>query len=181
MEKIVYKGNISGDSVVIRYPQKMDVAIMRDFINEISKEKTYIRLQGEEFSMIEETKYVDGQLKKIIKKETVQLLLFVNGELSGVTAIELGEKIKNHIGVFGITISQKQRGKGYGKLIMKLILEEASKNIPNLKMVTLECFAENEKAINLYKSFGFVEYGRLPKGNLYKEKYVDDVSMYKNI
>src|SRR5258706_2940375 len=110
MEKIVYKGNISGDSVVIRYPQKMDVAIMRDFINEISKEKTYIRLQGEEFSMIEETKYVDGQLKKIIKKETVQLLLFVNGELSGVTAIELGEKIKKpHWGFWDNNFSETAR------------------------------------------------------------------------
>ena len=72
-------------------------------------------------------------------------------------------------------------GKGLGKLLMKLVLEEASKNIPNLKIVTLECFAENEKAINLYKSFGFIAYGRLPKGNYYKGRFVDDIQMYKNV
>lgn len=83
------------------------------------------------------------------------------------------------IGRFGITIVNKYRGKGLGKLLMKLILNEACQNLPKLKIVTLEVFAENQKALKMYKNFGFTQYGRLPKGNQYRGKFVDDVLMYK--
>lgn len=178
---VVFSQNIGNLEVTVRYPQNGDVQAMLKYINAISKEKTYITWQGEEISLKHEQKYLKKQLEKIKKNETVQLLLFVNGELSGISAIDLGERIKSHIGVFGITITQKHRGKGLGKLLMKLTLEETSKNLVKLKIITLEVFAENEKAIKMYKDFGFIEYGKLPKGNLYKGKLVDDTQMYKNV
>lgn len=178
---VVYCDNIGNLEVVIRYPQNGDVEAMLKYINAISKEKTYITWQGEEISLKHEQKYLNKQLKRIKKNETVQLLLFINGELSGISAIDLGERIKSHVGVFGITIAQKYRRKGFGKLLMKLTLEEAYKNLVKLKIVTLEVFAENEKAIKMYKDFGFIKYGKLPKGNLYKGKLVDDIQMYKNV
>ena len=181
MENAIHKEIIDGLSVSIRYPESDDTKIMCDYINEISKEKTYITWQGEKISLEHEGKYLKGQLEKIKKNETTQLLLFVNGELSGISAIDLGERVKSHIGVFGITITQKYRGKGLGKLLMKLTLEEALNNLPKLKIITLEVFAENEKAINMYKNFGFIEYGKLPGGNLYKGKLLDDIQMYKNV
>ena len=150
MENAIHKEIIDGLSVSIRYPESGDTKIMCDYINELSKEKTYITWQGEEISLEHEEKYLKGQLEKIKKNETVQLLLFVNGELSGISAIDLGERVKSHIGVFGITITQKYRGKGLGKLLMKLTLEEALNNLPKLKIITLEVFAENEKAIKMY-------------------------------
>jgi RimJ/RimL family protein N-acetyltransferase len=180
MENVVYKEIVDGLSVLIRYPESGDTKIMCDYINEISQEKTYITWQGEEISLEHEDKYLKKQIERIKKNETVQLLLFVDGELSGISAIDLGNRVKSHIGVFGITITQKYRGKGFGKLLMKLILEQASKNLPKLKLVTLEVFAENKKAIYMYEKFGFVEYGKLPGGNLYKGKMVDDIQMYKN-
>lgn len=181
MENVVYEEKVNGETVVIRYPQNGDAKVMCDYINEISKEKTYVTMQGEEMSLPDEEKYLKNQLESIKKKEVVQLLLLVNGKVSGVAAVDLQHKIKSHIGVFGITISRDQRGKGLGKLLMKSVLEESFKKMPKLKIVILECFAENEKAINMYKSFGFVEYGRLPKGNFYKSEFVDDIQMYKNV
>lgn len=178
---VVYCDSIGNSEVIVRYPQNGDVEAMLKYINAISKEKTYITWQGEEISLKHEQIYLKNQLKRIKKNETVQLLLFVNSELSGISAIDLGERIKSHIGVFGITIAQKYHGKGFGKLLMKLILEEASRGLSKLKMITLEVFAENEKAIKMYKNFGFIQYGKLPKGNLYKGKLVDDIQMYKNV
>lgn len=178
---VVYCDNIGNLEVIVRYPQKGDVKAMLNYINVLSKEKTYITWQGEKISLKHEQKYLKNQLEKIKKHETVQLLLFVNKDLSGISAIDLGKRIKSHIGVFGITIAQKYRGKGFGKLLMKLTLEEASKNLVKLKIMTLEVFAENEKAIKMYKDFGFVEYGKLPKGNLCRGKLVDDIQMYRNI
>ncbi len=42
--------------------------------------------------------------------------------------------------------------------------EEAEKNIPQLKIVTLGVFASNLLAKQIYEKFGFKEYGRLPRG-----------------
>lgn len=50
-----------------------------------------------------------------------------------------------------------------------------------LKIITLEVFSLNILAQNLYKKFGFMEYGRLSGGIKYKNKFVDDILMYKKI
>lgn len=44
-------------------------------------------------------------------------------------------------------------------------------------MITLEVYSENERAIELYKSEGFVEWGRLKGGIFYKGQYIDEVRM----
>lgn len=181
LNNVVYHNNNENLEVIVRYPKNGDAEAMLNYINTISKEKTYIIWQGEQTSLKEEQKYLMNQLEDINKHETVQLLLFVNNELSGISAIGLGKKIKSHVGVFGITISKKYRGKGFGKLLTKLVLKEAVKNLTKLKIVTLEVFTENKKALKMYENFGFIEYGKLPKGNLYKGKLVDDIQMYKNI
>jgi RimJ/RimL family protein N-acetyltransferase len=178
---IVYHEVVQGFDVVVRYPQDRDAKVMCDYINVISEEKTYTTWQGERILLKDEEKYLKGQLERIDKDEVVQLLMFVNGELSGISEVGLDKKIKSHVGGFGISIAKKYRGRGFGKLLTKLILEESSKKLVKLKIITLEVFAENEKAIKMYKNFGFIEYGRLPKGLLFKGEPVDEIQMYKSV
>lgn len=178
--RIVYKGRLAtGLDIVVRYPQATDLMAMWRYINILSKEKTYITFQGEKISLKHEREYLKGQLEKIEKKESAQLLLFTGKKLAGISSIDLNNRIQAHVGVFGITILKEFRGIGFGKLLMKLVLNEAKK-LPKLKIVTLQVFAENGKAVKMYEDFGFKEYGRLPEGNLYKGKLVDDILMYKN-
>lgn len=176
----VYHETIDNLDVVVRYPMNGDAKAMCNYINVLSKEKTYITWQGEKLKLEDEEKYLIKQLENIKNNETAQLLLFVNEELTGISSVDLGSKVHSHIGTFGISILKEYRGKGLGKLLMKHVLEEALKNLTKLKIITLEVFAENEKAIIMYKNFGFIEYGRLPNGNKYKGKLVDDILMYKN-
>jgi ribosomal protein S18 acetylase RimI-like enzyme len=117
----------------------------------------------------------------ITYQDQLMLLLFVDNKLSGITSIDLRDKIEFHIGGFGISISKLQRGKGLGKLLMKYILDDAIKNLKNLKIITLEVFAVNPNAKKMYEQFGFKEFGLLPGGNYYKETYVDSIFMYKKV
>lgn len=181
MKDTILKTNLNGLNVLLRYPKQGDAKLMCDYINILSKEKTYITWQGEKIKLTDEQKYLDKQIKRFKSKESVQLLLFVNNNLSGISSIDLGERVQDHIGSFGISILKEFRGMGLGKLLMKNILDEANKNLPRLKIITLEVFADNKKAISMYKSFGFKEYGKLPDGNKYKGKFVDDILMYKKI
>ncbi len=178
---MVYRHQIDGHEVLIRYPERTDVNIMHKYINALSKEKTYISFQGENISLKEEEKYLRENLKNIDDKKMVQILLFVDGKFAGISEIKFGEMVNKHVGNLGISIAKGFRGKGMGKLIMRTILKEAKKVAPSLKIVTLQVFSNNNIGRGMYKKFGFKEIGLLPKGILYKGSYIDDIMMYKEV
>ncbi len=180
--RIVFEGlSKKGNRIVICYPTKDDAQIFCDYINALSQEKTFVRFQGETISLKDEIKYLNTQLERIAKKQTVELLVFCNNKLIGISSIEMKDKTESHEGVFGISIAKKYRGEGIGKKFMQLVLKEAEKNIPQLRIITLGVFGNNPRAKSIYEKFGFKECGRLPKGSLHKEKYVDHIYMYKNV
>lgn len=179
---VIFEGTTKdGRKYLICYPKGGDVESLAKYINTLSQEKTFIRFQGEKISLKDEEKYLKGQLEKIQKKLTVQLLTVCEENVVGVTSIDMRDKTEKHEGVFGISISKEFRNQGIGKIFMDMILKEAKKNLPDLRIITLEVFANNPRAYEMYKKFGFKEFGMLPKGIYYKGKYVDRVYMYKEV
>ena len=180
--KIIYKGlTKTGQKLIIRYPDFGDYLEVWRYFNTISAEKTFITYQGEKISKKDEKNWLNKNIKLIRNKKSVRLFVFIDKKLSGVTDITLKDRVQNHIGSFGITLASETRGQGLGKLLMSLIISEAQKRLTNLKIITLDCFANNDVALNLYKSLGFTEYGRLPKGLNYRDTLVDEVMMYKMV
>lgn len=152
---------------------------MWEYINTLSKERTFIRYQGEEVSLEEETKYLNSQLEKISQKCAVLLLVFCEGKLIGISGIDMKDKIEKHIGVFGISVAKDFRGEGIGSKLMELVIEEVEKNLTGLEIITLGVFSNNDLAKKMYQRFGFVEYGSLPKGIKLEKEYADHIYMYK--
>lgn len=180
--KIVFQGKTEkGLEVIIRYPGLDDTEKLLQYVNKLSKEKTFITLQGEEILLDDETKYLKNQLKAINDKKSVHLVVFCNDELVSASDISMMDKTRKHVGNFRIAILKGFRGKGLGKLLMRLVLGEAKKELAELKIVTLEVYATNDTAQNLYRSLGFVEYGRLPNGIIRNNNFDDEILMYKNI
>ncbi|MBI2597166.1 GNAT family N-acetyltransferase [Candidatus Daviesbacteria bacterium] len=178
--KTVFKGRSDkGKEIIIRYPAKKDLKAMREYINTLSQERTYITFQGEQLSLEEEKKFLDSHLEKISKNLAVLLLVFHEGKLIGNSGIDLKERVEKHIGVFGITIAKGFRGEGIGVKLMELVISEAEKNLPNLEIITLGVFASNDVAKEMYKKFGFIEYGNLSKGLKLENGYVDHIYMHK--
>lgn len=179
--KIILKEKILGlGELVIRYPQKKDARKMVDYINTLSKEGTFVTFQGEEMTLESEKKFLETELEKIKENKSVMLLAFVDNNLIGITGIQCKDKVASHEGILGISITQLHRGKGIGKKMLSSILEE-SKKINQLRIITLQVFANNSVARKLYASFGFQEFGRLPDGIFYKGDYVDELYMYKSV
>jgi len=171
----------TGKTVSFRYPTIADVEILKDHINKLSAEKTFINFQGEKKTLKDEKKWLSGIIKKINKNECVSILAFINNNFAGSSEIELKDLARMHVGGFGITIAKEFRGEGIGSLLMDLVIKESVKNIRELKIITLECFATNIIAVNLYKKMGFIEYGRLPYGLKRLGEFVDEILMYKKI
>lgn len=167
--------------IIYRYPNKDDLKAVWEYINTISKEQTFILFQGEQITWEMEEKWLEGELKKIADRKAIQLFVFADNKLIGVSGISMKEKAEKHIGVFGITLAKNYRNKGIGTALMKNVLKEAKKNLIDLKIIILGVFENNPIARSLYEKMGFVEYGNLPKGIRHKGKFVDHIYMYKEI
>lgn len=180
--KIIYEGQTkNGEAFVIRYPQKGEARAMVEYINILSKEKTFILFQGEQLSLDYELDYLRNLLEKIEKKQSLQLSMWCDDKIIGIAGIDMKDRTESHKGEFGISIGKEYRGQGLGKILMETVMNEAKVNIPKLKIVTLSVFAINYTAYEMYKKFGFNEYGRLPEGLNYKKQYVEQIFMYKHI
>lgn len=172
---------INGHEIAIRYPSHLDLEAMWQYINALSQERTYIHFQGEDIPLEMEKKYLDTQLEKIAKHETVMLLAFSGNDLIGLAEVEMKDRAERHIGVLGVSIAKPFRGEGLGSLLMELIINEAVSKLPFLEILTLCVFSSNATGKALYKKFGFAEYGCLPQGLKLESEYVDHVLMYKSV
>jgi ribosomal protein S18 acetylase RimI-like enzyme len=179
MSRIVFKGKASdGTLYLIRYPKRTDLHSLWKYINEISKEKTFISLQGEDITLKEERVFLNTALRKIKNLESIFLVVESKEGIVGIAEVSKKGRAERHTGIFGITLAKEYRSKGIGRKLMEFVISEASKKLEGLKIIRLVCFAENERACSLYKTYGFKEYGRLPGGLLYKDTPTDEVLMY---
>ncbi|MDF2985936.1 MAG: acetyltransferase [Eubacterium sp.] len=80
------------------------------------------------------------------------LAAYLNGSLVG----KIGLSRENDEGyIFGFAVKPELRGKGYGREILSLALNQFLSE--QITTVFLEVAVENERALNLYKSCGFKE------------------------
>jgi ribosomal protein S18 acetylase RimI-like enzyme len=179
--RVIFEGmTAKGLPIVLRYPAGSDIHTLWQFINTLSKERTYILFQDTEISLDDETAWLARKLQAIERSEAVMLCAFTpDGQLMGSSEIDMGSGVRRHIGSFGIALAQEFRGQGVGELLMQTVIDESISRLRNLEIVTLEVFGNNPIGCNLYKKLGFVEYGRLPGGIIHRERAVDSVLMYK--
>lgn len=104
--------------------------------------------------------------KKTESENAIEILAFWDGKLVGTAGIEpIGNKYKvKHRADFGIAILKEYWNLGIGRALTNACIECA--RTAGYKQLELEVVAGNEKAICLYESVGFQEYGRNPKGFL---------------
>lgn len=173
-----------GTEITIRYPKWEDLDEMTRYINEISKENTFLLFSGEEITKEGEADFLGLMLKGIEFRNKVFLGCFVNETLIGVCSVERLEHMRErckHIATFGLSLASPFRGEGIGYEFAYMTVEEAKKNISGMKLITLEVFGNNEIAQNLYRKLGFIECGRIPKAILHRGDYVDEIKMYLEV
>ena len=108
-------------------------------------------------------KNFEAAKEMLLAENRTAYVLYVNGEPIGVFDLA-GEKTDETLSLCGVAVKAGERGRGYGKLLMRAALTEA-KNAG--KGIELDVDFENPPALNLYRSFGFaptfeVEYWRVP-------------------
>lgn len=106
-----------------------------------------------------------------------------NKKVVGVIGLHVNKNPRTrHVASLGIMVHSKYQQKGIGRDLMKSILDLAD-NWLMLIRLELEVFTDNEKAIKLYKSFGFEIEGTRKYAAIRNGQYADEYIMarYKNI
>lgn len=171
----------NGAAYTIRYPEASDAHSVWEYVNRLSKERTFVRFQGEVVSLESEEKFVADIVEKIQKHLNVTLFLTVGGNVQGISSIEMQTKTESHVGILGISIDKSIRGQGLGKILMQTVISEACVHLNGLRIITLKLKAANTTALSLYKKLGFKKYGRLPCGTQHREQFMDEILMFKKV
>ncbi len=102
--------------------------------------------------------------KKAESDRETELAAFVGGAMVGTAGIEaVGEKDKvRRRADFGISVEKAYWGLGIGRALAESCIECARS--AGYVQLELNVVADNARAIALYRSLGFKEYGRNPKG-----------------
>ena len=96
----------------------------------------------------------------------IEIIAIVDGKVAGTAGIwPVGNKDKvKHRAEFGIGILKEYWGLGLGKALTAACIQCARE--AGYLQLELRAVADNEAALSLYRSVGFEEFGRNPKGFL---------------
>jgi RimJ/RimL family protein N-acetyltransferase len=96
--------------------------------------------------------------------DEIEILAEIDGKIigtAGIGRIGIKDKVK-HRAEMGISVDKDYWGLGIGRALTKACIECAK--IAGYSQLELDVVAQNERAIALYESEGFAQYGRNPKG-----------------
>ena len=167
----------SRQTVIVRSANASDSIALLKTMNDVLEEQVFSLTGPEEMHLSPEQ---EAQWIESMNAHPSHLLLVaeIEGTLVGMLDFTSGHRKRiAHTGEFGMSVSKAHRGQGIGSFLLEVLLTWAKKH-PQIEKVSLKVHANNQRAIHLYKKFGFKEEGRLKNDLKYSEDdYVDTVVM----
>lgn len=155
----------NGRSLHIRNAEPKDAQALLNLIVLTHSQTDYLLSYPEErrFTPEQEAEYLKGLLES---DREIMLLAEVDGALCGCLGLTaLGGRYKvRHRAEFGISVDEAFWGLGVGKALLEAAILCAK--LAHYTQLELSVVADNVRAIAMYQKFGFVEFGRNPRGFL---------------
>lgn len=113
------------------------------------------------FDPEQEAQFLENKFKS---PNEVEIIAFIEDKAAGTAGIEaVGTKYKvRHRAELGVSILKEYWGLGLGKALTAACIQCAK--AAGYAQLELSVVAENQRAISVYRSFGFEEFGRNPRG-----------------
>ncbi len=153
----------NGTECCLRNGIESDGKAVFDNFNLIHGETDYLLSYSDEnsFDAVQEGQFLK---EKTESKNEIEIIAIIDRVVAGTAGIEaIGSKYKvKHRAEFGISVAKAFWGLGIGRALMEACIECARK--AGYIQLELNAVLDNRRAISMYESAGFVEYGRNPKG-----------------
>jgi len=113
-----------------------------------------------------------------VEPYTCRLVAMAGDEVVGAAGLHvMGTTLRRmHVRALGLSVSPQWQGRGVGRRLLARLLDWAD-NWAGVLRVELYVHADNDRAIALYRSMGFVEEGRHKAFGLRNGQYIDTLSM----
>lgn len=166
-----------GRTVLVREVEHRDGPGMVRLLREVAQERAYTLLEPDEIDAREA-----AMLRDMGERSADELRLLARcGDSDGDVIADLTLGAKNfrriaHVAKLGMEVRKDYRGAGLGDAMLRIALAWAAAH-PVIARVELQVFAENARAIGLYRSHGFVEEGRRRKYMRVGTTFHDDLVM----
>jgi ribosomal protein S18 acetylase RimI-like enzyme len=118
----------------------------------------------------------DNILEEIAHGRTVGYVLLDGNTILGLGHLDFfPKKEKRHVVRLGIVIHQRCQGRGLGRRLLDSMIEDATRM--GIKKIWVATYADNRRALELYRSRGFLVEGVFRKEEKVQGRYRDVISM----
>jgi len=152
-----------GRTCILRNGTAADGKSVLDIFN-LTHEQTDWLLSYSDENRFDAQQEADFLQAKTDSPDEIEILAEIDGrvvETAGISRVGTKDKVK-HRAEMGISVDKDFWGLGIGRALTSACIECAKE--AGYAQLELDVAAQNERAITLYESEGFVQYGRNPKG-----------------
>ncbi len=162
-----------GRIVIIRPARTSDAAEITRRMARVVKEGIYLE---EEPDTLPTGREQEKEIQKIREDGGLYAVAEVDGKIAGVAMLRRGPlEMNRHVAKFRMWLVPGYRGLGLGKRLMEYVIDGARAR--GVEKISLDVFSNNERAIGLYKKYGFQVEGRLKRQYVLEGRYVDEILM----
>ena len=169
----------SGQALLLRQVHPEDARAMLNYLERTSAETHFmVRLPEEVDFTLEEEERILRNIRKSDKD--LMLAVFDGDRVVGNVGVHIfHDRTKvRHRSSLGIAIIQEYCSSVLGTILMERGIDFAKK--AGFEQLELGVFADNDRALRLYKKMGFEEIGRIPRAfRLPDGSYIDEITMVK--
>lgn len=172
----------NGQQLVIRRPVVADAAAVLKCFHQLTEETDFLLFTPGEARTIDLEKEEQFIASYLHNPDNLYLVADVEGEITGTLSLNQGTFTKqHHRALLGIAVLHRYWNMGIGRRLLTAAIRWAEAH-PKIAVIHFEALATNERAIQLYRNFNFVEHGRIPNGIQQPNgQLVDLVAMSKQI
>lgn len=141
------------------------------YLNQVSKETDFTGFDSSQFSIDEETE--KNKIKEIKFDNYTWTMIAKDGKkIIGDCSLKLkNTNFYKHRANFGVSVLKEYWSKGIGSNLLNLAIREARSR--DISVIELEVIIDNDRAINLYKKFGFEIIGTYKKYLRIEKQFYD--------
>jgi len=167
----------TGQRLVVRNPVPEDAVRLLDYAHVVLQESEYFLLEPDELQLSEEEEQ-DWIREHSEEDGSLLLAAEVDGFIVGLIGFENGPQRRvAHRGNLHLSVSQPWRGIGIGTILLQSVIDWATAH-PTIEKVSLSVMVTNQRAIGLYRKFGFREEGCLAREiKMAPGRYEDELLM----
>lgn len=154
--KILDRGGLK---IEIKTPEIKEAQAMINFIKQADGESEFLLREPDEFRI---TLQKEQDIIRNMRESEDEIFICAkvgNRIIANLGFFRSNKKRVRHHGRFGIAVLKEYWGIGVGTILIKEMIKWAKDN--GIIKITLEVDEDNNRAMELYRNFGFIEEGKL--------------------